>query len=80
VGFLKSAALRALPSASDPGGQCRMVHALEQNDPAAIVDEGDDAAPVIALRFGLGRCHHLPCRFQAQRLLPQELGLSGLPH
>src|SRR5580704_14981363 len=40
----------------DPGGQCGMVHALEQNDPAAIVDDRDDTAPVIALRLGLGRC------------------------
>src|SRR5208283_5310141 len=51
----------------DPGGQRRMVHVLEENHPAAIVDDRDHTTSVIALGLSLGRRHHLACRCQAQR-------------
>ena len=63
----------------DRSGHRGMIHAFEQNDPTAFVDDRDDTASVIALRLGLGRCDHLPCRFQAQRLLLQELRLRARP-
>jgi hypothetical protein len=36
-----------------------------------------NASPVISFRFGLGGSHHFPYRFQAQRLLFQQLRLRA---
>jgi hypothetical protein len=57
----------------DRRGHRGVVYAFEQNDPTAVVDDRDDATPVVALRLGLSRRLHLPRRFQAQRLPLQEL-------
>jgi hypothetical protein len=37
----------------DRSGHRGVVHAFEQNDPTAVVDDRDDARPVVALRLGL---------------------------
>jgi hypothetical protein len=57
----------------DRRGHRGVVHAFEQNDPTAVVDDRDDARPVVALRLGLGRRHHLPSCCQAQRF-PLAIG------
>jgi hypothetical protein len=49
-----------------------MVHALEHDEPASVVDNRDDAAPVISLGLRLGRRHYLARRLQAKHLLLQQ--------
>jgi hypothetical protein len=41
------------------GGKGRTVHALHENWPSSIVDHGNDAGPMIAIRFRFGSGHHL---------------------
>jgi hypothetical protein len=62
VGFLKSPALRAL-SVLDGRRHRGAVHALQHNEPATIVDDRDDTAPLVAFGLGFGGRHHLPRRF-----------------
>jgi hypothetical protein len=77
VGFLEECCAARLACRQLYGSRHRhMVHAFEENEPSAVVDDRQDAAPVVVLRLGLGGGDHLPCRFQAQRFLVQKLRLS----
>jgi len=56
-----------------------MIHAFEKNDPAAIVDDRDNAAPVVALRLGLGAATILRAAPRVGAPLLQELRLHARP-
>jgi hypothetical protein len=46
-----------------------MIHALDQNRPAAVIDYGHNAGPVIARRLRLGACDYLSRDLQGENLL-----------
>ena len=56
-----------------------MIHPFDQDRPSPIVDDGDDAGPMIALRLRFGSGHHFACGGQGDDFLVGELrrGTAG---
>ena len=76
---MKSAALRALPAASPTEAiiAARFMRSRRISLPPSSATAMTPG--VVTLCLYLGRRGHLPCRFQAQRLLLQQLGSRARP-
>jgi hypothetical protein len=68
-----------LPDRDVDAAELRVVHPLQVDQVAAVVEDRDDDAPVVLGRLGLGRRGDLPGGREAEGLLVEELGHRGRP-